>query len=390
MYRDLLRNEGVSRYVVSYNSFYFANGLASSFINILFFSTGNLIIVLEFQIFYQVSQLIMFMLSGSISNLLSIKHIYAIGTCIRALVLLSAVIIGGFFFNQIVFGIIYGISGGLYWAGNAVISLEVSRGTNRLNFLSLNSTVSYVVSLTAPTLGGIVLELTPLRGVLRYLILFIATALLLIYSAIQAELINIRKNINQKVRIIDSIYADSHIKRAFKSYFIFSSIYVFGLSIILPVYVFDITKNYTIVGLLAAFMAGTAALGNIFSPNLLKKGKRKLPYLYAGIIIASSFAFLGIKQHPITFAFLAGGIAMLFVAPINNRSMSNFMNSVDILVTSFPYWLNREYYLLAGRLATLVSILILISISGILIYMPILTLMSFSIILMLPAVNLDN
>lgn len=390
MYRELLKNSQLVKYISSYNSFYFANGLASSFINILFFSTGSLIIVLEFQMSYQISQLITFIVSGTISNWFKTKHIYAAGNIIRAVSLILAVAIGGIFLNQIFFGIIYGVSGGLFWAGNAIISLEVSRDADRLNFLSLNSTISYVVSLVSPTIGGIALELTPLTGVLRYLIVFIATATILVYSALQAETLEVREKKDQKVRIIDSIYADRHINRSFKSYFLFSSVYIFAISVILPVYMFEVTGNYTIVGFLAAFMAGTSIIGNVFSPKLLKKEKTRVTYIYALIIIVSSLVFLDMKPHPVIFTFLAAGTAMLFVAPINNRSMSNFMNSIDILTTSFPYWINREYYLVTGRFVMLLSTLFIISLFGIGVYIPILTFMSLTILPMLPAVNVNG
>jgi MFS family permease len=387
MYGELLKNSHVTKYISSFNSFYFANGLASSFINILFFSTGNLIIVLEFQISYQISQLFMFILSGTISNSLKTRYIYASGNIVRAISLILVISVGGIFLNQVFFGIIYGMSGGLFWAGNAIVSLEVSRGTDRHSFLSLNSTVSYIVSFVSPIVGGVVLEATPMKGVLRYIIVFFVTASILIFSAIQANSLKAGEKTDQKVKIIDSIYADRHINRSFKSYFLFSSVYIFAITVILPIYVFEITENYTIVGFLAAFMAGMSAIGNVFSPKLLKKGKNRIAYLYASIIIVSSLVFLDMKLHPIVFTFLTGGIAMIFVAPINNRSMSNFMNSVDILSTSFPYWINREYYLLTGRFIMLISTLIITSLFGISAYIHILTVMSFTVIFMLPAVK---
>ena len=389
MYKELLRNREVFGYIKSYNSFYFANGLASFFINILFFSSGSISSVLEYQMTYQFSQLFMFMISGQISNRLETKHIYSAGNILRAISLISTVLIGGVFFNQFFFGIIYGISGGLFWAGNAIISLEVSRGKDRLNFLSINSTISYVVALVSPILGGIALELTPLKGVLRYSLLFAATAILLVYSAIEVELLKVKVSRRKKVRLIDSIYADSHIKRAFKSYFFFSSVYIFAISVVLPVYVFEVTHNYTIVGLLGAFMAGMSVIGNVFSPTLIKRGNKKISYLYAAIIIGSSFVFLHMT-HPVLFSFMAGGVAMLFVAPINNRSMSNFMNSVDLLTTSFPYWINREYYLVGGRFAILLLTFILIAFFGINVYIPALTFASLTVIPMLSAVNISE
>ena len=389
MYKELLKNKEVFGYLKSYNSFYFANGLASSFINILFFSSGSIISVLEYQMTYQFSQLFMFMISGQISNRLDTKHIYSAGNILRGVSLISTVLIGGIFFNQFFFGLIYGISGGLFWAGNAIVSLEVSRGKDRLNFLSINSTVSYIVSLVSPILGGIALELTPLKGVFRYSILFAATAILLIYSAIEVELLKIKENRSKKVRIIDSIYADRHIKTAFKSYFFFSSVYIFAISVVLPVYVFEVTHSYYIVGLLGAFMAGMSVVGNVFSPTLIKRGTKNISFFYAAIIIGSSFLFLHMT-HPVLFSFITGGIALLFVAPINNRSMSNFMNSVDLLTTSFPYWINREYYLVAGRFSILLLTFILIAFFGINIYIPALTFASLTVIPMLSAVNIKE
>ena len=389
MYKELLKNKEVFGYLKSYNSFYFANGLASSFINILFFSSGSIISVLEYQMTYQFSQLFMFMISGQISNRLDTKHIYSAGNILRGVSLISTVLIGGIFFNQFFFGLIYGISGGLFWAGNAIVSLEVSRGKDRLNFLSINSTVSYIVSLVSPILGGIALELTPLKGVFRYSILFAATAILLIYSAIEVELLKIKENRSKKVRIIDSIYADRHIKTAFKSYFFFSSVYIFAISVVLPVYVFEVTHSYYIVGLLGAFMAGMSVVGNVFSPKLIKRGTKNISFFYAAIIIGSSFLFLHMT-HPVLFSFITGGIALLFVAPINNRSMSNFMNSVDLLTTSFPYWINREYYLVAGRFSILLLTFILIAFFGINVYIPALTFASLTVIPMLSAVNIKE
>ncbi|MEM0134354.1 MAG: MFS transporter [Thermoplasmatales archaeon] len=390
MYRDILNDKKVARYITSYNSFYFANGFASTFLNVFFFSNGEILHVIEYQISYQLLQLLTFIISGTLSNRINTKHIYAYGNIFRAFSLMATIFIGGIFYNQVFFGAIYGLSGGLFWAGNAIVSLEVSRGKDRLNFLAVNSTVSYITSLLAPLVGGIAIEDTPLHGILRYSIVFTATAILLLFSAIEIEKLNLTERKAEKIRIIDSIYADRNIKRPFKNYFFFSSVYIFSVSIILPVFVFKVTGNYTLVGILAASMAASSICGNIFSPYLIKKRNTRIVYLYAVFIIASSFLYLKISSNPVLFSFIAGDVAMLFVAPINNRSMSNFMNSVDLLTTSFPYWINREYYLVGGRLVMLVSTIAIIFYFGFDILMHTMTLMAVTVLLMLSATRIDS
>jgi MFS family permease len=388
MYKEIVQDSNIIRYIVSYNSFNFANGLAGSFLNILFFSAGNLTTVIEYQFAYQISQLFTFVLSGLIVNYVQTKFIYSLSTPLRAISLIGSVLIGGIFMNQFFFGFIYGFSSGLFWAGNAIIAMEVSRGKDRLAFLSFNSTVAYIASLVSPIIGGVALQITPFSGTMRYVIVFAATAALLVYSGASGLFINVTERQHPKIRFLDSIRANKHVKWQFKSYFYFSSFYGLALSIILPVYIFKITGSYTIVGILVASMAASSAIGNILTPRMLnRKSNSLLPYLYSIAIILTSIVFIGNFNIPITVLFLAGDVALLLTAPMNNRSMSNFMNSVDLLTTSFPYWVNREYYLLAGRYTVLIALLAVFIISGFSHSLYVLTIMSLTVLPTIPAIN---
>ncbi len=388
MYKEIVQDSNIIRYIVSYNSFNFANGLAGSFLNILFFSAGNLTTVIEYQFAYQISQLFTFVLSGLIVNYVQTKFIYSLSTPLRAISLIGSVLIGGIFMNQFFFGFIYGFSSGLFWAGNAIIAMEVSRGKDRLAFLSFNSTLAYIASLVSPIIGGVALQITPFSGTMRYVIVFAATAALLVYSGASGLFINVTERQHPKIRFLDSIRANKHVKWQFKSYFYFSSFYGLALSIILPVYIFKITGSYTIVGILVASMAASSALGNILTPRMLnRKSNSLLPYLYSIAIILASIVFIGNFNIPITVLFLAGDVALLLTAPMNNRSMSNFMNSVDLLTTSFPYWVNREYYLLAGRYTVLIALLAVFIISGFSHSLYVLTIMSLTVLPTIPAIN---
>ena len=388
MYKEIIQDRDITKYIVSYNSFNFANGLAGSFLNILFFSAGNLATVIEYQLAYQISQLLSFILSGIMANYIQTKFIYSLSSPLRAVSLIGSVLIGGIFMNQFFFGLIYGISSGLFWAGNAIISMEVSRGKDRLAFLSFNSTVAYISSLVSPIIGGVALEITPFTGTMRYVAVFAATAALLVYSGTSGLLLNVTEREHPKIKFLDSIRANKLIKWQYKSYFYFSSFYGLALSIILPVYIFKITGSYTIVGMLVASMSASSALGNIFTPRMLNRNSNGLlPYLYSIVIILVSTVFIGNLNMPIAVLFLAGDVALLLTAPMNNRSMSNFMNSVDLLTTSFPYWINREYYLLAGRYTVLITLLVVFVTSGFTHSLYVLTIMSLTVLPTIPAIN---
>ena len=177
-------------------------------------------------------------------------------------------------------------------------------------------------------------------------------------------------------------------KWQYKSYFYFSSFYGLALSIVLPVYIFTITGSYTVVGILVASMAASSAIGNILTPRILKRNSNNLlPYLYSLAIILASTAFIGNFHIPFVLLFLAGDVALFLTAPMNNRSMSNFMNSVDLLTTSFPFWINREYYLLAGRYTALITLLAVFIVSGFSHSLYVLTIMSLTVLPMIPAIN---
>ena len=388
MYKEIVQERDIIRYIVSYNSFNFANGLAGSFLNILFFSAGNLATVIEYQLAYQISQLLSFILSGIMANYIRTKFIYSLSSPLRAVSLIGSVLIGGIFMNQFFFGLIYGISSGLFWAGNAIISMEVSRGKDRLAFLSFNSTVAYISSLVSPIIGGVALEITPFTGTMRYVTVFAATAALLVYSGASGLFLNVTEREHPKIKFLDSIRANKLVKWQYKSYFYFSSFYGLALSILLPVYIFKITGSYTIVGIMVASMAASSAIGNILTPRMLNRSSNSmLPYLYSTVIILASTVFIVSPNIPIALLFLAGDVALLLTAPMNNRSMSNFMNSVDLLTTSFPYWINREYYLLAGRYTALITLLAVFIVFGFSHSLFILTLMSLTVLPMIPAIN---
>lgn len=266
--------------------------------------------------------------------------------------------------------------------------MEVTRGKDRLAYISLNSTVAYVSSLVSPLIGGVALEITPFSGIMRYAIVFAVTPALLVYSGVSGFFLRVKERDHPKIKFVDSIKADGLIKWQFKSYFHFSSFYGLALSIVLPVYIFKITASYTDVGIMVASMAASSALENILTPRMLsRKSNNFLPYLYSLAIVLTSIIFIAVAEFPLFMLFLAGDAALFLISPMNNRSMSNFMNSVDLLSTSLPYWINREYYLLAGRYSSLLLLLVVFIYSGFSDSIYVLSILSLTVLPMIPAIN---
>ncbi len=389
MYKSIFNKVEIMRYIYSYNLFTFGNSLAGSFINILFLNTGTIENVFTYQVSFQASQMLFFLLSGITSSRVEEKGIYSLGLILRAASLMAALFIGGIFFNNIFFGVTYGMSGGLFWAGNAIVSMNVSKGSDRMSFVSLNSFASNISSLIAPIIGGVVIELTPLTGIYRYSIVFSFTTFLLLSAVVEVMRIKASGPKHGKMYISDSFTIGKSVKSPFKSFFFFSSTYMFALLILLPIYVYTLTHNYTIVGIMVAVMALANALGNALSPYLIKKSKNtRRPYLYSTLIIVSSIGFVIARSGDIIAPFVSGFIAFLFFSPINNRAISNFMNSLDNELTSFPQWIYREYFLFSGRLFTLIFLLIFSFIMGFSNTIILLSFLSISVIFTIPAATM--
>ena len=130
------------KYYISFAFFSFSNGLFSIFINVLFFASSNISEVIYFQISLQISQTVFFLLGTYLIAYVSARFLYSLGAFLKAIVIASLFISPFFSGNAIYFGLLYGVSSGIFWTGNATFTLAISRSIKRFNFLSINSALS--------------------------------------------------------------------------------------------------------------------------------------------------------------------------------------------------------------------------------------------------------
>ncbi|WP_297217511.1 MFS transporter [Thermoplasma sp.] len=348
----------LARYYASYNLFAFANGMFGIFVNILFFTKFSILSVMEYQAAIQSTQTMMFVASGYLLRATNAKTLFSIGTIARSFIIFGMVFVKGPFYVPFAFGLLYGIPSGVFWAGNNTLSQAITRKMNRFNFLSTNSAISSLAGLVAPLFAGFIVSEAHGTGIARYRIDFIISAALLIVAGIIA--MTIRENGEKRTSfgLRDTMIGNPDYLR-FKIFFLLSNMLTIVISTFVPIYIFYLTHDYLLVGFFGTYAALVVIASNISSIYMQKWIGSSYKILIASVI-ASSFLYLINGSYAVVAVFVASGIITFLMTPLGNAAMSSFMNFLDGIEYSSGYWINREYYLVSGRL---ISFLILSAMS---------------------------
>ena len=347
--------EDFRKYYVSYALFSFSNGLFSIFANVLFFSNGNLSEVIYYQIAYQLSQLVFFIVSTLLMKYISSRILFSTGNILRGMVVLGLLSFSFLSSNGALFGLIMGIPSGIFWGGNATFSLQISRQTNRFSFLSRNSSISGLFSLIAPTIAGFLIAYSEATGILKYLNDFVVVSICLIHSGIMGLTIKVSGEKGGLMKISSTILSESGYNK-FRLYFFCSSVLGIILSNVVSVYIFYLTGNYIITGTFGTVTAAIAFLSNIMAPRLTQYFKW-YAHVAIFVIIVGSFLFYIRTFNQVFFIFLGSALIFYFISPVTNLGMTEFMGYLDKYKTTRHFWINREYYLNFGRIVSLGSVL---------------------------------
>lgn len=128
------------------------------------------------------------------------------------------------------------------------------------------------------------------------------------------------------------------------------------MSTVLPVYIFLISNSYIIAGLYGTIIAVTSLISNSMAPFLYYRIK-KFVLIAFSVIIFASFTFIFKNIDNIFIIFIASSSIMFFLTPLSNLGMTEFMHYLDQFNVTRQYWINREYYIVAGRLISLSSLI---------------------------------
>ena len=343
------------KYYVSFGFFSFSNGLFGIFINVLFFASNNISEVIYFQISLQISQTLFFLVGTYLIAYVSARFLYSIGTFLKAAVISSLFISPFFSGNAVYFGLLYGISSGIFWAGNATFTLAISRSIKRFNFLSINSAVSSLTSLVAPSVAGVLIAYSLATGIDRYLNDFLLASLLLLLSGFVSLLVRSSGEKGGEFHIKNTIIRENDYGK-FRILFFASSILGMVMSTLIPVYVFYLTRNFVLTGAYGTVTASVGFVSNVIAPYMKRKVRDYVPYAII-MVILSSIAYILRFSYTLVLIFLASSIILFFITPLSNLGVSEFMQFLDGFKKTRHFWINREYYLVAGRVLSLASIL---------------------------------
>jgi MFS family permease len=344
------------KYYISFGFFSFSNGLFSIFINVLFFASSNISEVIYFQISLQISQTVFFLLGTYLIAYVSARFLYSLGAFLKAIVIASLFISPFFSGNAIYFGLLYGVSSGIFWTGNATFTLAISRSIKRFNFLSINSALSSLTSLIAPSIAGLLIAYSISTGIGRYFNDFLLASLLLVVSGIVSLLVRSSGEKGGQFHISNTIIREQNYGK-FRLLFFASSILGMVMSTLIPVYVFYVTGNYVITGAYGTVTAFIGFIANILAPYMKRKIKDYVPYAII-LVILSSFIYIIRFNYSLILIFFASSVILFFITPLSNLGVSEFMQFLDGFKRTRHFWINREYYLVAGRVLSLTSILI--------------------------------
>ena len=258
--------------------------------------------------------------------------------------------------NAIYFGLLYGVSSGIFWTGNATFTLAISKSIKRFNFLSINSALSSLTSLIAPSIAGILIAYSISTGIGRYFNDFLLASLLLVVSGIVSLLVRSSGEKGGQFHISNTIIREQNYGK-FRLLFFASSILGMVMSTLIPVYVFYVTGNYVITGAYGTITAFIGFIANILAPYMKRKVKDYVPYAIALVILAS-FIYILRFNYSLLLIFFASSVILFFISPLSNLGVSEFMQFLDGFKRTRHFWINREYYLVAGRVLSLTSILL--------------------------------
>lgn len=343
------------KYYVSYGLFSFSNGLFGIFINVLFFNSNNISDVIYYQLSLQISQTLFFLVGTYLIAYVSARFLYSIGTFLKAAVISSLFISPFFSGNAVYFGLLYGVSSGIFWAGNATFTLAISKTIKRFNFLSINSAVSNLNSLVSPLVAGILIAYSFATGIERYLNDFLLASILLLLSGIVSLLVRSSGEKGGEFHVKNTIIKEDKYGK-FRLLFFTSSILGMVMSAVIPVYVFYLTRNFVLTGIYGTVTASVGFVSNAIAPYMKKKVKRYVPYAIF-LVILSSLAYIVRFSYTLILIFLASSIILFFITPLSNLGVSEFMQYLDGFKRTRHFWINREYYLVAGRVLSLAGIL---------------------------------
>ena len=148
--------ETVKHLLYSYALYLISYPIMGIFINTYFWrQTNDVSLIAAYNLGFFVALPLGFYLNGLLLRRFHILKLYWAGNVLQGVAAFLAIFIPSLSFCQVlVYGLVYGIGGGLYWGNKNYITLKITKGKNRLYYNNLESSLDLVISIIMPILIG--------------------------------------------------------------------------------------------------------------------------------------------------------------------------------------------------------------------------------------------
>lgn len=157
----------VKHLLYSYILYLISYPIIGIFINVFFWRQSNdITLIAAYNLGFFLALPLGFYLNGLLLKRFNILKLYWVGTVLQGLAAFLAIFFPSLSFYQVLlYGLIYGIGGGLYWSNKNYITLKITKGRNRLYYNSLEASIDLIINIIMPIILGWIIVLGEVTGV---------------------------------------------------------------------------------------------------------------------------------------------------------------------------------------------------------------------------------
>jgi len=140
----------------SYTLFLLSYPMMGTFLNAyLWRQSSDISLIAIYNLGFFVALPIGFYLNGMLLRTISLLRLYWLGTILQGLAAFLTIFLPSANLNRIfVYGLMFGLGGGIYWANKNYLSLKITRGKNRNYYNNLEGSLDLIIGTIMPVLIG--------------------------------------------------------------------------------------------------------------------------------------------------------------------------------------------------------------------------------------------
>lgn len=156
----------VKRLLYSYVLYLISYPIIGIFINVFFWrQSKDVTLIAAYNLGFFLALPLGFYLNGLLLQRFNILKLYWVGTVLQGVAAFLAIFFPSLSFSHVLmYGLLYGIGGGLYWSNKNYITLKITKGKNRLYYNSLEASLDLVINIVMPLILGWILVLGEITG----------------------------------------------------------------------------------------------------------------------------------------------------------------------------------------------------------------------------------